>query len=208
MQDLVDRLTPLGVMVLALLREGDMHPYEMIRLMRQRHDDRLVAITNGTVYHTVSRLERGGLLDQVGVDRDGNRPERTTYTLNSEGRDAVREWVRRELPRIDHPAEFRVALAEAHNLDRDEVIDLLHTRQASLTGEHLQRRGGHEQALARDVPEQFLVEVDRDVIHLETELRWIEGLIEQLEQRRFPWGIDDPGPRSERDLSARKAVHQ
>ena len=85
MQDVVDRLTPLGVMVLALLREGDMHPYEMIRLMRIRRDDRLVAITNGTVYHTVARLERAGLLAEVGVDRDGNRPERTTYAVTDAG---------------------------------------------------------------------------------------------------------------------------
>ena len=85
MPDVVDRLTPLGVVVLALLGEGDMHPYEMIRLMRVRHDDRLVTITNGTVYHTVSRLERAGLLAEVGVDRDGNRPERTTYAVTDAG---------------------------------------------------------------------------------------------------------------------------
>ena len=121
MDDLSAKLTPLGVMVLALLREGDMHPYEMMRLMRHRRDDRLVPIQNGTFYHTVGRLERAGLLAEVGVDRDGNRPERTTYTLTDSGRDIVLDWVRRELPRTDRPAEFRVALAEAHNLPREEV---------------------------------------------------------------------------------------
>src|SRR6478735_4350293 len=125
MKDPVDRLTPLGLMILALLAEGDMHPYEMIRLMRQRRDDRLVTITNGTLYHTVGRLERAGLIAEVGIDREGNRPERTTYTQTDLGREAVGEWVRRELARIDHPAEFRIALAEAHNLDRDEVDALL-----------------------------------------------------------------------------------
>ena len=118
MKDATDKLTPLGVMVLALLREGDMHPYEMIRLMRARRDDRLLTITNGTLYHTVARLERAGLLDEVGIDREGNRPERTTYTLTDAGHDVVGDWVRRELSRIDRPAEFRIALAEAHNLDR------------------------------------------------------------------------------------------
>src|SRR6218665_2381315 len=112
MRDAIARLTPLGVMVLALLREDAMHPYEMIRLMRQRHDDRIVPITNGTMYHTVARLERQGLVTEVGVGRDGNRPERTTYALTDAGDAAVTEWVRRELPRIDRPAEFRVALAQ------------------------------------------------------------------------------------------------
>ena len=109
MKDAVDRLTPLGLIVLALLAEGDMHPYEMMRLLRMRRDDRLVTITNGTMYHTVARLEREGLVAEVGVDRDGNRPERTTYTVTDAGTRAVSEWVRRELPRIDRPAPFRIA---------------------------------------------------------------------------------------------------
>ena len=122
MKDAVDRLTPLGLMVLALLGEGDMHPYEMIRLMRMRRDDRLVAITNGTVYHTVGRLERAGLVAEVGVDREGNRPERTTYTVTDAGASTVVEWVRRELPRTDRPAEFRVALEV---LRGDRIEDLV-----------------------------------------------------------------------------------
>ena len=65
MRESLHRLTPLGVMVLALLAEGDMHPYEMIRLMRFRRDDRLVTITNGTVYHTVARLERAGMAGPI-----------------------------------------------------------------------------------------------------------------------------------------------
>ncbi len=206
MKDAVDRLTPLGLMVLALLREGDMHPYEMMRLMRQRHDDRLVSITNGTLYHTVGRLERAGLLDEVGVDRDGNRPERTTYTLTGAGRTAVEEWVRRELPRIDHPAEFRIALAEAHNLDRLEVVDLLRARRASLVGEHLLHSGGRAKALERGIPEQFLIEVEREAVMLETELRWIDDLIERLDRHAFAWGADELFPHSERYLTDRKAA--
>ena len=205
MKDTVDRLTPLGLMVLALLREGDMHPYEMMRLLRQRHDDRLVTITNGTLYHTVGRLERAGLLDEVGVDRGGNRPERTTYTLTADGRGAVDEWVRRELPRIDHPAEFRVALAEAHNLDRTEVADLLRERRASLTGEHLLHTSGRATALARGVPEQFLLEIERAEILLEAELRWLDQLIEGLEGHAFAWGAMT-FPHSERYLTDRKAA--
>ena len=104
MKDAVDRLTPLGVMVLALLGEGDMHPYEMIRLMR------FSAATIGSSRSPTARcttrsrrLERAGLLAEVGVDRDGNRPERTTYAVTDAGREAVTEWVRRELPRVDRP---------------------------------------------------------------------------------------------------------
>ena len=43
------------------------------------------------MYHTVARLLRAGLIAEVGTDRDGNRPERTTYTLTPAGREALAE---------------------------------------------------------------------------------------------------------------------
>src|SRR6478752_2015832 len=191
MDGLSAKLTPLGVMVLALLREGDMHPYEMMRMMRHRRDDRLVPIQNGTFYHTVGRLQRAGLLDEVGVDRDGNRPERTTYTLTDSGREVVLEWVRRELPRTDRPAEFRVALAESHNLPREEVADLLATRRASLAANLEMNARGLADAGLRGVPQQYLVEVDREAALLESELAWLDRLRARLTDNSMPWGIAD-----------------
>jgi DNA-binding PadR family transcriptional regulator len=204
MKDDVDRLTPLGLRILALLSEGDMHPYEMIRLMRQRRDDRLVAITNGTLYHTVGRLERSGLVTEVGIDRHGNRPERTTYALTPSGRASVGEWVRRELGRIDRPGEFRIALAEAHNLDRDEVIALLRTRRAALSAAQIELAAGREKAEAREVPEQYLLEVERELVMLAGDLAWLDALIVRLERHDFAWGA--PEHPSERYLQDRKAA--
>ncbi|WP_345801116.1 PadR family transcriptional regulator [Microbacterium sp. AZCO] len=204
MKDAVDRLTPLGLMILALLGEGDMHPYEMIRLMRQRRDDRLVTITNGTLYHTVGRLERAGLLAEVGIDREGNRPERTTYTQTELGREAVGEWVRRELARIDHPAEFRIALAEAHNLERDEVIELLGLRREALVGVLAELSAGREKARQRQVPEQYLLEVEREAVMLAHDIDWLEALIARLERHDFAWG--QPALPSARYLEDRKAA--
>ncbi|WP_217178679.1 PadR family transcriptional regulator [Streptomyces sp. AC495_CC817] len=207
MKDAVDRLTPMGVMVLALLREGDMHPYEMARLMRARRDDRLLPVTNGTLYHTVARLQRAGLLDEVGIDRDGNRPERTTYTLTDAGRDAVVRWVARELSRIDSPSDFRIALAEAHNLERDEAVESLRTRRAALSDAHEQHRDALAGARAKGVPEQVLVEFERQEVLLEAELRWLDSLLSRLEASAFPWGphaFED----TDRYLAQRKAARQ
>jgi DNA-binding PadR family transcriptional regulator len=185
------RLTPLAVMVLALLREGDMHPYEMMRLLRERRDERLVRIQKGTFYHAVSRLERDGLVAEVGVDRDGNRPERTTYTLTADGEGAVVEWVRRELGRLDRPAEFRVALAEAHNLPREEVLRLLNARRALLVAAADEHRLGLMDASERRVPDQFLVEVQRESALLDAELAWQDALSARLADGSLPWGLDE-----------------
>jgi len=182
------RLTPLAVMILATLREGDMHPYELMRLLKERRDDRLVPLQKGTIYHTVARLERDGLLAEVGVDREGNRPERTTYTVLPAGDRAVEEWVRAELPRIDRASEFRVALSEAHNLERDEVVALLDQRRALLTASIDEHRTGLEVATARGTPEQFLVELQRQAALLDAELACQDSLRARLVDRSLPWG--------------------
>jgi DNA-binding PadR family transcriptional regulator len=183
-------LTPLGVLVLALLREGDMHPYEMARLLRQRRDDRIVTITNGTLYHTVARLHGQGLLEEVGVDRDGNRPERTTYTLTPSGSEAVDGWVRRELGSAGRRTPFRVALAEAHNLDRDEAVELLAARRELLRQQLGELDEGLAGAESRRVPEQYLIELGRDRALLQAEIAWLDALIPRIAAPDFSWGPD------------------
>lgn len=183
------RLTPIAVMILATLREADMHPYEMVRLLKERGDDRLVPLQKGTIYHAVARLERDGLLAEVGVDRDGNRPERTTYTLRDAGRRAVERWVRAELPQIDRASDFRVALSEAHNLPRDEVMALLDRRRGLLLSSVDEHRAGLDKAATSETPEQFLVELQRQSALLDAELAWQDSLRARLADRSLAWGI-------------------
>ncbi len=187
-------LTPLGVLVLALLREGDMHPYEMMRLLRDRREDRMVKITNGTFYHTVARLERAGLIAEVGVDRDGNRPERTTYTLTDARPAALEDWVRAHLGHSDGAQNFRVALGEAHNLDRAEVTALLTARRDALAAEYAALSAGLHSARARPVSEQYIIELDRYITLLSADIDWTDTLLTRLAGHDFPWGDDELTP--------------
>ena len=197
-------LTPLGVMVLALLREGDMHPYEMMRLLRHRREDRMVKITNGTFYHTVARLEREGLIAEVGIDRDGNRPERTTYTLTDAGPAALEEWVRAHLA-AEGAQNFRVALAEAHNLGRDEVIALLQSRREALAAEYAAMDAGLHSARDRGVSDQYIVELDRYTVLLRADIDWTDSLLARLEREDYPWGQHE---NTSENLAARKAMRK
>jgi len=202
-------LTTLGVMVLALLREGDMHPYEMMRLLRHRREDRMVRLTNGTFYHTVARLQRDGLIAEVGVDRDGNRPERTTYTLTDDGPAALEEWVRGHLGRTDGLQNFRVALGEAHNLSRAEAVVLLTSRRDGLAAEYAAMSAGLQDARGRGVLEQYLVELDRYTVILRADLDWTDALLARIAGDDFPWGGDDLAPVNPvAVMAAREAVQQ
>ena len=199
-------LTPLGVIVLALLREDDMHPYEMMRLLRRRRADRLVPVANGTLYHTVGRLERAGLIERMGVDRNGNRPERTTYSVTDAGTAAIAEWVRAELPRLDRPIEIRVAIAEVHNLDRAEATRLLRQRLRVLIAERAEYAESSASVDARGVPAQFVLELRLRERLLDAEAEWLSDLVDRLESGDIPWGELDPATGTRLD-APREATH-
>lgn len=200
-------LSPLGVMILALLREGDMHPYELKRLLLVRDGGRLVTITNGTLYRTVAQLADAGLVADRGVERDGRRPERTTYAVTEPGVAAVLDWVRHELPRAGRSREFRVALAEAHNLPRAEVAPLLRERRDRIAAEHTALAARLRSAADRGVPEQFLVELERDERLGAAELAWLDDLIARVETAAIGWGPDEiPAELAARIRAERKAA--
>lgn len=182
------KLTPLGIMLLALLYEDDMHPYEMLRLLEQRHRDRLVPVTKGALYHTVARLEAQQYIAEACVDREGNRPERTSYRLLDSGREAVLTWVRHELPRIDHPVAFGVAAAEAHNLPATEAIELLRQRREALAEAHAIQTAELAEAKAEGTPEQYLLNFEREAILLDADLRWNNETLDRISTPNFPWG--------------------
>ncbi|MDD7961015.1 PadR family transcriptional regulator [Microbacterium thalli] len=205
MSDAVDRLTPLGLMLLALLREDDMHAYEMIRLLRDRKADRLVALTHGTIYHTVARLGRQGLIVETGTNRAGNRPERTTYALTDAGAAALVAWIRRELPAIDRPERFRVALTEAHNLDRADVLALLAERRAALAASLEAHRAARARAIEHGSYPQFLIEVHRETALLAADVAWLDEAVEDIRHPETVWGVADL-PATDRYLAQREAA--
>src|SRR5271170_1946653 len=98
--------------VLALLRESPMHPYQMQKLLRQRHKDDLLVLKRGSLYHAIRRLEIASLIKPVRTEREGNRPERTTYSITALGKKELVRWLQRMigLPRRESN-DFMAALS-------------------------------------------------------------------------------------------------
>jgi DNA-binding PadR family transcriptional regulator len=188
MEESSPQLSPLAVAALALLVEGPMHPYEMYQEMLKRRDDRLVKVRPGSLYHTIDRLARHGLAAVVGTDREGNRPERTTYRVTDAGRQVLQQRLTAMLrePADEYP-EFPLALSQAHNLPPDEAVRLLETRIAAMR-ENLEALGlSAEHVAARNIPEKFWIEVGYQRAVLRAELDWLEQLLERITTGRLDW---------------------
>jgi len=182
------QLSPLGVAALALLAEAPMHPYEMYQLLMARHEDRLVKVRPGTLYHAVARLESDGLLEATGTDRDGRRPERTTYRITDDGRAALSQRLAGMLSEaVNEYPVFPHAIAEAHNLPSDVVLELLDIRLAALDEQLAFLAEGREAAIAKGVERRYWVDVEYQQAMLWCEIDWIRSFQAELRSGGLPW---------------------
>ena len=178
----------LALAVLTLLYEKPMHPYEMYQLLIARHEDRLVKVRPGTLYHAVGRLEDRGLVTATGTDRGGNRPERTTYTISTAGRAAFTTWLQDMLaaPVNEYPA-FPLAISEAYNLPAGVVVELLDGRLQALQEQLDFLVSGEELLKKKGVERKYWIDVQFQQCTLQAEIAWIRSLQGQLRSGELPW---------------------
>lgn len=187
------QLSPLAMAALGLLAERAMHPYEMYQLLVQRHEERVLKVRPGTLYHAVGRLAVAELVEAVGTARDGNRPERTTYAILPAGRAKLTDGLRTFLsqPVKEYP-RFPQALSEAHNLPAGNVMELLVERTESLEGELAALETESAATRARGVPQQYWVDVGYQQHQLQAELQWVRKLCADIGDGTLPWTRDAP----------------
>jgi len=186
-------LMPLGIAALALLAERPMHPYEMYQVLLLRKEDRIVKVRPGSLYHAINKLEDGGLVRAVGTDREGNRPERTTYELTDAGREQFLERIEELIaePLNEYP-KFPLAIGEAHNLPLPTLLRLLRTRLAALAVEKERGMSDFAEVRAKGVPARYLLDAPYLIAMHEAEVAWLEQLIADLESGAIDWEAEKP----------------
>ncbi|MFI5085658.1 MAG: PadR family transcriptional regulator [Actinomycetales bacterium] len=181
-------LTPLGVAALSLLAERPMHPYEMYQLLIQRRGDRLVKVRPGTLYHGVGRLAEDGLVEATGTEREGNRPERTTYRISAAGRAALRARLRELLavPLNEYPG-FPLAVSEAYHLPREEVLALLERRLGALECTAGNLSAATAAVEGKELAPKYWLDIRYQQAILQSEIDWITKLHTELRSGAIHW---------------------
>jgi DNA-binding PadR family transcriptional regulator len=181
-------LTPLAMSALGLLVERPMHPYEMYRLMVDRYEHDIVKVKPGTLYHAMARMAEAELIEAVGTDREGGRPERTTYRITPRGIQVMQVRLRELLaePVNEYPS-FPVALGEAHNLPSEEVLDLLEKRIRALRAQVAAARPLLAAAVAKGVEEAYLLDKYFVIDMAAAELDWLRTLVTRIENKELEW---------------------
>ena len=179
--------SPTALAILVLLCEAPMHPYRMQRLIKERGKDEVINVAQrASLYQTIRRLERDGLITQRKTVRDAKRPERTIYEVTKQGRATAFEWLRQMLstPTYEYP-EFPAAVSFLPLLSPEDALRQFELRAQAVEGELARIDEGVKHA-AR-IPRLFLLEMEYlRAIHA-TELAWINSVIADLRAGNLTW---------------------
>lgn len=185
----MSRPSPLALAILASLTEGPMHPYRMLQQMKERGHDEVVNVRQRTsLYQTIDRLLRDGLIAVHDTERDGAFPERTLYALTDAGRDAGQAWLHAQIaePAREYPA-FGAGLAFLPLLDADDARHHLERRIAALEAERERLESLRNAAQAEQVPRLFLLQNEHALVLLDAELGWVRSVVEHLRIGALRW---------------------
>lgn len=180
--------TPLGLAVMAVLFERPSHPYDIQRTLRERGKDEVVDFKPAAVYRMVERLVAAGLVEEVGTDREGKRPERTVYRLTEEGAGVVLEWAQDMLARPRNEfGTFAAAVSFLPLLLPDAARSVLEMRATLLDAEVARLRSLIGSAGRSSFPRLFMLEDELRLAAVEAESRWVKGVADDLASGRLEW---------------------
>ncbi|WP_280382341.1 PadR family transcriptional regulator [Nocardia wallacei] len=184
--------SPLTLAVLALLAEKPRHPYEMKVTMRERRIADSVKMRGGSLYDTIGRLARAGLLTATETSRAGARPERTIYAITDAGRDMLRELMNEFIGEpVNEFPRFVAGLAHLAGLDPTDAATLLRRRADRLAAESERAARGLE-AVEDGLPRVVLLETEYLQRLRACEIDWLRQTATDIEHGHVPW----PDPES------------
>jgi DNA-binding PadR family transcriptional regulator len=177
---------PVRHAVLGLLAQHPRHGYELRAAFE--------AVVGGEenwdvkpaqIYTTLARLEKGGYVVEESTGQDGG-PERRIYAITRTGRNELSEWLCRGIEREHQRDEFFIKLMICLAAGEIEPHKLIQTQRTHLYQE-LHAITTQRQPLdpKRELAKIFML--DKAVMHLEADLRWLDMTEARLDEiRRQP----------------------
>ncbi len=181
--------------VLGLLAQRPRHGYELRAAFQALvGGEENWDVKPAQIYTTLTRLEQGGLVAEDGVEQDAG-PEKRIYAITAAGRETLKEWFACGIePEHQHDEFFLKVMiglasgvADPYRLIQTERIHLFQELH-DITEHRRQADPGRELAM--------ILLLDKAVMHLEADLRWLDMIEARLDEiRRQPLPEPESKPR-------------
>ena len=192
----------LELAILGLLQESPMHGYELRKELAAKLGAIRAAISYGSLYPTLRRLQAAGYIVEAGetpaesgeVPALTSRRGRIVYKITAEGKERFAELIAQTGPETYEDPGFGVHFAFFSRTDRATRLRILEGRRRRVE----ERREGLREVLSRAAErlDAYTLELQRHGLEAcEREVRWLEELIANERSGRAP----DAGRPQEKD---------
>ncbi len=110
------------LVILGLLKIKPMHGYEIQTIIQESKMDDWANLLSGSIYYSISKLEKDGLIEPFKEERTGSRV-RVIYKITKPGEEKHVKLIKENLGEKPHSlkSDFMLALSMIHHLDKDEA---------------------------------------------------------------------------------------
>lgn len=186
-------LSKLAALILGIVSEKERNPYEITKMLEHLNTRKWLPLADSTVYATINNLKKNGLITGR-LERNGNLPEKTIYSITPEGEFEFHESITNFLEDdFTGPSNFDIGILLMYNLSKPEILLKLKKKMERLENNSYVIR---KQILSFEMnPAQVaftsLTMLKHRMHLIEAELKTIRELIKELNVRQT---ISDMSP--------------
>lgn len=172
--------------LLGLLAQRPRHGYELRAAFEALvGGEQAWDVKPAQVYTTLARLEESGLVVEKAVEQDGG-PEKRIYDITAAGRGELNTWLETGLSSEHQRDEFYVKLMLSLMLDDGNPYRVIQVQRARLY-QDLHDITEQRSQISAPADLSRLLLLDKAVMHLEADLRWLDIVEARLDDmRRHP----------------------
>ena len=115
-------LSKLATLILGILAERERNPYDITKMLSELNTKEWLPLADSTVYATINNLKKKKLI--IGrTEKSGNLPEKTIYSITSEGEFELHSSITSFLEEdASSTSGFDIGILLMHNLSKQEVM--------------------------------------------------------------------------------------
>jgi DNA-binding PadR family transcriptional regulator len=179
------------------------HGYEVRRELISWRAQDWASVQPGSIYNALKTLTRDGLLEVVGTDQVGGRPERTSYKLTAAGEDQFASLLRAEWWSVRWPIDpLMAAVSFLQSLPRAEAIAALEHRIGQIRGVLRQVAFAIDAVDGIETPFHVREMMRLSNARVGAEVSWAEQFLERLRNGEYSTA-DGPAPRQQPQAAPR-----
>jgi len=168
------------------------HGYDVRRELLSWRAEEWGNISPGSIYNALKSLTRDRLLEVVGAEQVGGRPERTTYQLTSEGEEQFQSLLRDAWWNVRPPIDpLMTAVSFMSAMPRHELREVLKHRIAQIEAQRAHLKFAIEGHRFESTPEHVREMFRLMEARIASEIAWAEALSRAVTDGEYYFS-DDP----------------